>query len=197
MPVFNSQELIQNLDQTVRQGIARIEELKQRPVNELQSAPLQGDWTAPQHLFHLNFYASFYTEALEACLDQAKSTPKPNFRSGWLGNYFTQIIGPTEEDAALKTTMKSPANAVPPAASTLDPAAELETYLGFQHRLLYLLQRAQQVDLGAHRVPTSLSNLIRLKLGDTFRFVIAHQERHLQHLERAGYLRAGITAEKQ
>ncbi|MEL7248346.1 MAG: DinB family protein [Bacteroidota bacterium] len=196
MPSFNSQELIQELDHTVRQGITRIEELKQRSLDALQAEPQQGKWTAAQHLFHLNFYASFYTEAMEACLDQAKSQPKETFRSGWLGNYFTQIIGPAEVDMPLKTKMKSPDNALPPAGSELDVYAELEAYLGFQHRLLYLLQRAQQVDLGAHRVPISISRFIRLKLGDTFRFVVAHQERHLQHLERAGYLASAITAEK-
>ena len=89
--------------------------------------------------------------------------------------------------------MKSPANAVPPSSNTLDPSSELETFLGFQNRLLYLLQRAQQVNLGGHRVPTSLSNFIRLKLGDTFRFVIAHQERHLQHMERSGILQPKMT----
>ena len=196
MPSFNSQELIQELDHTVRQGITRIEQLKQRSLDALQAAPLQGKWTAAQHLFHVNFYASFYTEAMEACLDQAKSQPKATFRSGWLGNYFTQIIGPAEVDMPLKTKMKSPDNALPPADSGLDVYAELEAYLGFQHRLLYLLQRAQQVDLGGHRVPISISRFIRLKLGDTFRFVVAHQERHLQHLERAGYLPSAITAEK-
>ncbi|MEO0726553.1 MAG: DinB family protein [Bacteroidota bacterium] len=196
MPSFNSQELIQELDHTVRQGITQIEELKQRSLDALQADPQQGKWTAAQHLFHLNFYASFYTEAMEASLDQAKSKPKETFRSGWLGNYFTQIIGPAEVDMPLKTKMKSPDNAKPPAGSELDVYAQLEAYLGFQHRLLYLLQRAQQVDLGGHRVSISISRFIRLKLGDTFRFVVAHQERHLQHLERAGYLASAITAEK-
>ncbi len=196
MPSFNSQELLQELDQSVRQGISRVEHLKESPLASLEATPLQGSWTTGQHLFHLNFYASFYTEAIEACLDQAKSPARPNFKSGWLGNYFTQIIGPAEGDTELKTKMKSPDNAVPPISDTLDVFAELEAYLGFQHRLLYLLQRAQQVDLGAHRVPISISRFIRLKLGDTFRFVIAHQERHLQQLERAGYLPAAVAAEK-
>ncbi|MEL6655446.1 MAG: DinB family protein [Bacteroidota bacterium] len=196
MPSFNSQQLLQELDQTVRQGIVRAEQFKKSSKDKLQAPPLQGTWTVAQHLFHLNFYASFYTEAIEACLNQAKSQPKATFRSGWLGNYFTQVIGPAEENMPLKTTMKSPENASPPADTALDVYAELEAYLGFQHRLLYLLQRAQQVDLGAHRVPISISRLIRLKLGDTFRFVIAHQERHLQHLERAGYLPSAIAAEK-
>lgn len=186
MPTFNSQALLEELSQTVRAEIAQVEQLRNATSPDTTA---DAGWTAAQHLFHLNFYASFYTAAMEACLDQAKSSPKESFRSGWLGNYFTEIIGPAEGDAPVKVKMKSPANAVPPANDTLDAAAELETFLAFQNRLLYLLQRAQQVNLGAHRVPTSLSNFIRLKLGDTFRFVIAHQERHFQHMERSGFLK--------
>lgn len=188
MPTFNSQALLAELSTTVRAEIARIEQLKARDVSVLLASPPSGGWSAVQHLFHLNFYASFYTEAIEACLDQAKSSPKENFRSGWLGNYFTEIIGPAQGDEPVKVKMKSPANAVPPATDSLDANTELEAFLGFQNRLLYLLQRAQQVNLGGHRVPTSLSNFIRLKLGDIFRFVIAHQERHFQHMERSGVL---------
>lgn len=194
MASFNSQELLRNLSTSVRDGIELIEQLKRSPSEQLEQSGTDDSWSATQHLYHLNFYARFYTEALEACLDQAKSQPKETFRSGWLGNYFTNIISPAEGDEPLKMKMKSPANAIPPTSSELDAAGELEAYLGYQNRLLYLLQRAQQVDLGAHRVPTSLSNFVRLKLGDTFRFVIAHQERHLQHLARAGHLQLAEKA---
>ena len=185
MPVFKSEALLQSLIDTVRAGIQRVELLK---TSESAFGTPGGGWSTTQHLYHLNFYASFYTEAIEACLDQAKGPAKTDFRSGWLGNYFTNIIGPAEENQAVKVKMKSPENAVPPGSEQLDLSRELEAYLGFQHRLLYLLQRAQHVDIGAYRVPTSLSKFIRLKLGDTFRFVIAHQERHLQHMQRAGQL---------
>lgn len=184
MPVFNSQELLRDLEASVRKGITTIEDMQPQEEALLHKAGPNNSWSVVQHLHHLNFYATFYTEAIEAALDQARSTAKPTFRSGWLGHYFTDIIGPATAGASLKKKMKSPANAQPPASDTLDAATQMEVFLALQNRLLYLLQRARQVDLGAHRVPTSLSNFVRLKLGDTFRFVIAHQERHFQHIER-------------
>jgi hypothetical protein len=184
MPVFNRKELLQDLEASVRRGIDVIAQLRISGDARLSAPGANNSWSIAQHLHHLNFYAAFYTEAIEHCVEQASSSPKEVFKSGWLGNYFTNIIGPAAEEQPLKVKMKSPANAIPPASSELNVEAELETFLGFQHRLLYLLQRARQVDLGAHRVPTSLSKLVRLKLGDSFRFVIAHQERHFQHIER-------------
>lgn len=192
MPVFNSEQLLQELSHVVQEGVIQVNALKALESSALQQAPAVGSWTAVQHLHHLNFYASFYTEAIEACLDQAKSTAKKDFHSGWLGNYFTEIIGPAKEGKTVKKTMKSPANAQPPVSDDLDVDVELEAYLGFQNRLLYLLRRAGHVDIGAHRVPTSLSQFLRLKLGDSFRFVIAHQQRHMQHIERAGYFQEKV-----
>ena len=105
MPVYKSEALLQSLIDSVRAGIQRVEVLKTS--ESVSGAPDEG-WSATQHLYHLNFYASFYTEAIEACLDQAKGPAKTDFRSGWLGNYFTNIIGPAEENQAVKVKMKSP-----------------------------------------------------------------------------------------
>ena len=184
MPVFNRKELLQDLEATVRRGIDLVTALRASGDARLSAPGAEDSWSVVQHLYHLNFYATFYTAALERCLDGTKSSAKETFHSGWLGNYFTNIIGPAEEEQPLKVKMKSPANAVPPHSSELEVDAEIEAFLAFQNRMLYLLQRARQVDLGAYRVPTSLSKWVSLKLGDSFRFVIAHQERHFQHMER-------------
>ena len=63
-------------------------------------------------------------------------------------------------------------------------AEAAKQFLAHQEELLRLVQAAGRADLGRVRVPISLTPLIRLKLGDTFRFVIAHQQRHFQQIAR-------------
>ncbi len=64
------------------------------------------------------------------------------------------------------------------------PAADLYTklvmddFLEQQQRLLGLLERAKQKDIGAIRTSISISPFIKLKVGDTFRFFVAHEQRH-------------------
>ena len=79
--------------------------------------------------------------------------------------------------------MNAPKNTVPPV--NLDAHAVLAEFIEQQEQLLTLIERARQVDLGSVRVPISLSKWIRLKLGDTFLFLMAHLERHVLQLERA------------
>jgi len=49
--------------------------------------------------------------------------------------------------------------------------------------LLELLNQSRNVSLNKVKIDTSISSLIKLKLGDTFRFVINHHIRHLKQIE--------------
>lgn len=184
MPVFKNQELLEKLAASVKDAIRTTEDLGAMSAVQLHRSGRNESWSVIQHLHHLNFYATFYTEAIEDSLERARPATGSTYKSGWLGNYFTNIIGPAAEQQPLQMKMKSPANAIPPTSETLKTEAVIEEFLVLQKRLLYLLQRARAFDLGKNRVPTSLSTWLRLKLGDTFRFVVAHQERHIQHIQR-------------
>jgi hypothetical protein len=69
----------------------------------------------------------------------------------------------------------------------------LQEFIRHQHRLLNLLQIAKTANIGRLRIATSLSKLVTLKLGDTFRFFVAHEQRHFLQIEKTF---AGINVEK-
>jgi hypothetical protein len=126
-------------------------------------------------LEHLNIYSRHYITAIEKKLHLHQSSPKEYFHPGWLGNYFTNLMLPAANNTIHKK-MKAPKNAAP---STMpDATAMLEEFTRDQHLLLNLLQIAKTVNLEQIKIPTSLSSMIKLKLGDTFRFFIAHEQRH-------------------
>jgi len=60
----------------------------------------------------------------------------------------------------------------------------IDRFISQQIKLLELLNQSRNVSLGKVRIPTSISNLIKLKLGDTFQFFINHIIRHLQQVDR-------------
>ena len=53
-----------------------------------------------------------------------------------------------------------------------------------QEKLLILLEEAKQVNLNSIRIPISIAKFIKLKLGDVFMFLIAHNIRHVKQAER-------------
>jgi hypothetical protein len=72
--------------------------------------------------------------------------------------------------------MKTPKNAIP--AAQPNEAAMLEEFIHHQHQLLQSLQIAGNANLNKIRISISINKWIKLKLGDTFRFLIAHEQRH-------------------
>jgi hypothetical protein len=53
-----------------------------------------------------------------------------------------------------------------------------------QEKSLALLRKAKRVDLNKIRVPISIAKFIKLKLGDTFLFLVAHNYRHILQADR-------------
>lgn len=181
----------------------RTEKILQKAISEWQMLPLEqwahqpgtDAWSAAQCLEHLNIYGRHYLPAIEKAIQTGKSqgrTPARTFRSGWLGAYFTRLMQP-RPDGTLPGKMNAPKNAMP--APQPDARAMLAEFIDQQETMLHLLRLAEAVDLNILRVPISLTPWIRLKLGDTFGFVIAHMERHVLQAERA--LQQWTTARAQ
>ncbi|QNA43394.1 DinB family protein [Lacibacter sediminis] len=180
MKQINSNTLLELLQSDVREILLQCTALQNTNQALLTQQPQPGKWSVAQVLEHLNIYARYYITAIEERLHLNQSGPNQNFTPGWLGNYFTNLMKPTG-DKHIKSKMKSPANAVPSAQP--DAVAMLTEFINHQHHLLNLLQIARTANLDYNRVPISLTKLIKLKLGDTFRFFIAHEQRHFLQIE--------------
>ena len=79
--------------------------------------------------------------------------------------------------------MKSPKDHSP--AAILPSHEVISEFISQQERLLQLLREAANTDLGKIKVPISISKFIKLKLGDTFHFLVIHEYRHFLQAQRA------------
>lgn len=181
MKTINSNVLIENLQGAVRILLVSTGQLSQQPDATLETTPPDGGWSVAQVLEHLNIYCRYYIPAIETRLHMHQTVADKNFKPGWLGNYFTQLMQPAP-DRSIKKKMKAPKSAIP--ASQPSAKQMLDEFTTHQHQLLQILQIARNANLGAIRIPISINKWIRLKLGDTFRFLIAHQDRHFVQVDR-------------
>ncbi len=183
---FNSITLLDQLQQQVKGILEQVEgKLAHLPAPVLQLPPAQGKWSAIQCLEHLNTYSRFYLPQLARAIENgytAQQHATLSFKSSWLGNMFTNMMQP-KPDGSLSMRMQAPKNARPD--TNLDAARVMQEFISNQHQLLLLLQQADRVNLQRLRVPTSLSKWVKLSLGDTFRFLIAHEDRHVLQALRA------------
>lgn len=173
-----SEQFIQDLVEQTRRIINQAEKLKTFDLNTLTWKANQTTWSILECLEHLNLYGDFYLPQIENQLKSSKFKADPVFKSGILGNYFAQSMLPKEKLNKMKTFKdKNPLNA------KLDKTV-IDKFINQQIELLDLLNQSRNVSLNKVKIQTSISRLIKLKLGDTFQFFIHHNIRHLKQIER-------------
>ena len=180
MKKYNSLALLDGLQSDIRALLVTASYLRSEDPGVLLEQPAAGKWSVIQVLEHLNSYGHYYIPAIEKSLQKDRPATE-FFKPGWAGDYFTKIMKPTEE-GVVKMKMKAPKDHRP--VPSLDPKAVLDEFVRQQHALLDLLESAKAKNIGSIRTPISISRLIKLKVGDTFRFLIAHEQRHFLQIRR-------------
>ena len=173
----SSSGFISQRQEEIKVLTAQLKILTEKYSNEaLRQSPAEGKWSVAQVLDHLNGYNRYYLAAIEAQMDKpARPRPQSTYRAGWLGAYFTKLMLPAVPGKK-PVKMKSPKDYEP--ASSPDPETMIREFISGEEKLLMFLEKSREINLGKVRIPISLNRLIRLKLGDTFHFLVAHQQRH-------------------
>ncbi len=175
---MQTEKLLQSLIEQTKQIINQAEKLKGYDLHTLSRKANPTSWSMLECLEHLNLYGDFYLPQIEDKIKSSATQPDTEFKSGWLGNYFAESMLPKEKLNKMKTFKdKNPLNA------KLD-ASVIDRFISQQIKLLDLLSLSGKVSLNKIKISTSISKLIKLKLGDTFRFYINHMTRHMQQVDR-------------
>ena len=149
--------------------------LRALPEDQLNFKEEPEKWSILECIEHLNRYGEFYLPELEKAMLSHKAKTSPQvFKSGLLGNYFANLM---KVNNGKMTKMKTPADKNPSGSKLT--AITIDKFLKQQEMLKSLLNQAREADLTKTKVPISLTKLIKLRLGDTFRFFVYHIERHI------------------
>jgi hypothetical protein len=192
MKKFKSEDLIRELQDDVKHVIAAAEHLHTADPVKLSYCPEEGKWSVAQCLEHLNAYNRYYLPAIERAIAPISKEVNTWFVPGFWGNYFTKMMRPTNV-YQVKNRMRAMKSYTP--TKGLNVQQVFDEFFQHQNKLLQLLEVAKRRDLNSIRVPVSISKFIKFKLGDTFRFLIAHEQRHMIQARNA-IKAVGISTDK-
>lgn len=171
---MKTEVLLNELIEFVTQHREFAQQLQQRTDAELNYRQHPASWNVLECLEHLNLYGNFYLPEIEKSIHASKTQSNQEFKSGWLGNYFAQSMLPKVKLNKMKTFKEmNPLN-------RHVGREQLEVFIVQQTKLLVLLQQSRKVDLSRVETGISISKFVRFRLGDTFRFIIYHQVRHIK-----------------
>ena len=178
---IQQEELLESLKKDV-EILLECADFFRNEIDALLIPPMPEKWSVAQTLEHLNGYGRVYLPIINKAISVSQSKRAAWFNSGFLGNYFTNMMKP-KNVFEVKNKMKAFKAHMPD--NNLNPGKVLDEFVEQQHRFLLLFEMAKLKDLNAVRVPLSVTKLIKLKLGDTFRFLIAHEQRHFVQARNA------------
>lgn len=177
MAVYQTETMLQELERDVQEAIRQVEqEFKSLGRAQLNWLPAPGKWSINDCLEHLNIYSRYYQPRMRKQLAQGGTQPKTTFKAGYFGEMM-MVMKPTP-DGTIRKPM-STLGSYNPAKQTQKNDRALQEFVDHLNDLLALLKAARSVNLEKHRIVSTLGPILMFKLGDTFRFHIAHIQRHL------------------
>lgn len=176
---MNSAVLISELINLTQTHLQKATSLLHEDLSTLNLKKTETAWSVLECLEHLNLYGDFYLPEIEEQMKRKSTLAVENFKPGWLGNYFAESMKPSPNMKKMKTFKDKNPN-----KSQLD-FSTVERFIKQQKELLHSLEQAKSVNLNTVKTKITLSPWIKLKLGDTLRFVIFHNERHLVQANNA------------
>ncbi|WP_422360251.1 DinB family protein [Reichenbachiella sp.] len=172
---MNKIELINSLiadTQEVKNEALRFSSLGK---GELLAKPSPEKWCVLECIEHLNIADAHYIAQFDKKLSNAPQSDRPDFKPGWMGNYFVKMIKP-KEDGTIPSPMKTMRKFVPEVNVQHDT---LSKFIEDQDYLIDALEKSKSLDLNKNKITSAIGSIVTFKLGDAFRFLIGHNQRHI------------------
>lgn len=178
---IKSENLRTELKNILAESMRKAEHIRTLNLDKVNLKREKDAWSTLQCIEHLNNYGNYYLPEIEQRI-KATRYPQPRnvFKSGVLGNYFANLM---KGNKGKIKKMKSPEGMKPDSSELTHTTTD--RFIKQLEKLSALVDQAYGVDWGRTKTSISLSPLIKLRLGDTLRFLVYHIERHLSQAERA------------
>lgn len=184
MEALDTRNLISDLQANLRDQLLRCNALRQFPLELLQHRPAPKRWCVLEVIEHMNLSSGHYHERLQKIY--AEENNRLRFRSTFAPGYWGQRMVDTMQPKADGTIpWKMPTiGKFEPQVGGREALRPIDDFEALLHGFIGLLERARTRGLEGEKVVSTLGPILRFKVGDAFRFPIAHQERHWLQIKR-------------
>lgn len=150
---------------------------------QLNWKAMPNQWSIAECLLHINLFFAHYLPIIQKELVKNKKQAQQRYRSGFLGDFLVKRVQ-LGDNHSLGRSLKSQAIFKPDSEEVLSGIDIIQDYQQHQKKLKMLLDAALLSNLESIRIPFAPLPFIRLRLGDLFRFIVFHNERHIVQAQR-------------
>jgi hypothetical protein len=181
MAVFSKQSLITELLDRTELIKASTQLFLRLNDDQLNCKVVPDTWSIAEIFEHLNIKNGIYIRSILPRITKAPDVPAEKYISGWLGDWIYNRIMPRPDGSIfrIRALKAHCAN-----AERLNGRETIQCFLQQCDSIDDILRHVSTKDLRRIKIPFSFTNLLRFRLGDNLRYLIAHSERHLLQAHR-------------
>ncbi len=180
---YNKKQLVQDFEKITNAIIRWIQQdVSKLSTQQLHHKPSPDKWSVAECLQHLVYYGDFYIPTIYNILAKyTATTTQETYTSGWLGEKMIQSIKIQPDGNVMK--MKAPKDSNPSLPQYILPKENVTDILALfllqQQQYLAFIETTKDCDWQTIKIPTTLSNWIKVRLGDILQVLFYHNERHV------------------
>jgi len=181
---MTTQSLFETLEQITNENITYLEQTVETLSHDQRKwKPNEDTWNVDEIIAHLLEYARYYHSAFSKKIDTTIfKDPKEEFISSPLGKSLWKGVK-LGNAKNVKRKMKASKMYNPLFVPSIVYDNVLTDFIKSQHTLLSIFQAAKTVNIRKTKVRTSIANVIKIRIGDAFLFIVYHNQRHLQQID--------------
>lgn len=166
-------------EQAIAQVKSLVEGVESTQLNQPEAA---GKWSMLQCIEHMSLASQLYNDNIAAKLNNGHLQPaKATYKGHWKGRMFAKMNAP-KPGGEIPMKLKTFKFMEPPA--TLDADEVINQFYTVHQTMIDLIEQSRNVNIDRLKVATALGKMVKLRLGEAYRFLLAHTQRHLVQLER-------------
>jgi len=176
VPEFHKTLVSQNEEIT---DVVESVELLEKEV--LFEKPAAGRWSIMECFQHMNILYDVYIHNIKEAIENSKKSLKSVefFKPTLIGYYFFLSMTPNEKNNPrfkIKTLKRFEPTGV--------KEDSIISFRKYHMEFSGLINKIPELNLDKIKVTSSIGNIMRFKLGDAFRIVTAHNQRHIMQVQK-------------
>ena len=179
---LNKADVAQQTQRKIDEANHQVRQLQQQPADALRHCPRPNAWSALDCVEHMNLFYDDYLPRVEAAVRGGTASSTSTYTPGFFRKMMIDSLRPQQGKRRMK--IKTFKKMTP---KTDDKPAEPVFTAFFKHHahLEELLTQATSLNWNKAKVASAIGPILRFKLGDCFRLLLAHTERHLLQAQEA------------
>lgn len=148
----------------------------------LNTPEADGKWSMLECIEHMSLATEVYTKNIGDKIKEDSLPPaSKDFKGHWKGRMFARMNAP-KAGGEIPMKLKTFKSMEP--KNQLKETEVINRFLSIHREIIDLIDQSRSVNIDRVKVATALGPMVKLRLGEAYRFILAHTQRHLVQLQR-------------